>query len=151
VQDLLANYPAAMPRALHGITFTTASAGLDWAGMKADLAIDEFDNGRTPDQLRRSFENSFAVAYALDGDRCIAMARLLADGVCNAYLVDVWTFTPYRRRGIASELIRRLLVTVPGHHVGLFTEYAPELYRSLGFDEEHIGMSRVIGEWLKPG
>jgi ribosomal protein S18 acetylase RimI-like enzyme len=42
------------------------------------------------------------------------MARLLSDGVCSAYLVDVWTSSRYRRRGIASEMIRFLLDEVPG-------------------------------------
>jgi predicted GNAT family acetyltransferase len=139
-----------MPTNLDGIKFRDSSAGLDWAAMKADLAADDFDNGRTPQQLSRSFENSYAVSYAMDGDHCVGMARLLADGVCNAYLVDVWTLTAYRRRGIASEMVRRLLATVPGHHVALFTEHAPQVYRALGFDEEHIGMSMVVGEWLKP-
>ena len=62
------------------------------------------------------------------------MARLLSDGVCNAYLVDVWTMSAYRRQGIASR--RRLLDAVPGQHVGLQTDDAPELYRSLGFDPQ---------------
>ena len=77
------------------------------------------------------------------------MARLLADGVCNAYLIDVWTYTPSRNRGIASEMIRRLTLTVPGHHMLLITEQASELYRRLGFDEEkQTAMSKVVGEWL---
>ena len=38
------------------------------AERRIDLAVDKFDNGRTPDQLERSFQNSYAVAIAwLDG------------------------------------------------------------------------------------
>ena len=55
------------------------------------------------------------------------MARLLSDGVCNAYLVDVWTHSAYRRRGIASTLIRMLADAVPGQHIGLQTDDAQEL------------------------
>ena len=90
--------------------------GIDWAQAKADLAADNFDNGRTPDALQRSFERSQHVAFARDGDRVVGMARLLSDGVCNAYLVDVWTSSAYRRQGIASAMIRRLLAEVPGQH-----------------------------------
>jgi hypothetical protein len=43
--------------------------GIDWARLKADLAADDFDNGRSPDALRRSFERSAHVAIARDGDR----------------------------------------------------------------------------------
>jgi len=139
-----------MPRDLSDIEFRDHPSGLDWAAMKADLTADDFDNGRTPEQLARSFEVSYAVVYALDGPRCVAMARILADGVCNAYLLDVWTLSSHRRRGIASEMVRRLLERVPGHHVALSTEHASKLYTSLGFEEERqLGMSTVVGKWLE--
>jgi len=73
------------------------------------------------------------VAFARDGDRVVGMARLLSDGVSNAYLLDVWTASQYRRQGIATELVRRLLEQVPGQHVGLQTDDAQAFYDSLGF------------------
>ncbi len=76
------------------------------------------------------------------------MARLLSDGVCNAYLVDVWTMSAYRRQGIASAMIRRLLDEVPGQHVGLVTDSAQALYTSLGFEPETEFFSTVVGSWL---
>ncbi|MBV8259310.1 MAG: GNAT family N-acetyltransferase [Actinobacteria bacterium] len=125
--------------------------GIDWAQAKADLAADDFDNGRSPEQLRRSFERSQHVAIARDGERVVGMARLLSDGVCNAYLLDVWTKSSHRRRGIASELVRRLVAEVPGQHVGLQTDNAQALYRSLGFDFQPDFMSIVSGRWLEGG
>jgi ribosomal protein S18 acetylase RimI-like enzyme len=122
--------------------------GIDWAQAKADLAADDFDNGRTPEALRRSFHQSQHVAFARDGDRVVGMARLLADGVCNAYLVDVWTASPYRRRGIASAMVRLLLDQVPGHHVGLQTDDAQAFYRALGFRRQPEFWSIVVGTWL---
>jgi predicted GNAT family acetyltransferase len=122
--------------------------GIDWERAKADLAADDFDNGRSPAALRRSFEQSQHVAFARDGDRVVGMARLLSDGVCNAYLVDVWTASPYRRRGIATALVRRLLDEVPGQHVILQTDDAGSLYASLGFEPQPEFMSRVAGRWL---
>ena len=83
--------------------------GIDWAEAKADLAMDAFDNGRSPEALRRSFEQSQHVAFARDGGRVVGMARLLSDGVCNAYLVDVWTSFDYRRQGIATSMMRLLI------------------------------------------
>ena len=55
--------------------------GIDWARAKADLVADDFDNGRSPQALRASFERSQHVAIAWDGDRVVGMARLLSDGV----------------------------------------------------------------------
>jgi ribosomal protein S18 acetylase RimI-like enzyme len=122
--------------------------GIDWAQAKADLAADRFDNGRSAAALRRSFEQSQHVAFARDGDRVVGMARLLSDGVCNAYLVDVWTASAYRRRGIASAMIRRLLDEVPGQHVGLQTDDRLDFYASLGFERQPEFLSLVVGTWL---
>lgn len=122
--------------------------GIDWVQAKADLAADDFDNGRSPEALRRAFHQSQQVAFARDGDRVVGMARLLSDGVCNAYLVDVWTTSAYRRQGIASAMIRRLLDAVPGQHVGLQTDDAQPLYESLGFKPQPEFWSVVVGSWL---
>jgi ribosomal protein S18 acetylase RimI-like enzyme len=122
--------------------------GVDWAQAKADLVADDFDNGRTAAALRRSFEQSQHVAIARDGDRVVGMARLLSDGVCNAYLVDVWTMSSYRRQGVASAMIRVLLEKVPGQHVGLQTDDAQAFYGSLGFRAQPEFWSTVVGTWL---
>ena len=122
--------------------------GIDWTQAKADLVADDFDNGRSPEALRRSFEQSQHVAFARDGDRIVGMARLLSDGVCNAYVVDVWTASSYRRQGIASEMMRLLFDAVPGQHIGLQTDDAQTLYESLGFRPQPEFWSVVVGSWL---
>lgn len=122
--------------------------GVDWAAVTVDLARDDFDNGRTPEELERSFARSEHVSIAWADGRVVGTARMLADGVCNAYIVDVWTASPYRHRGIASAMVEDLLARVPGHHVALFTEHAERLYARLGFREERVGMSMVSGKWL---
>lgn len=122
--------------------------GIDWEQAKADLAADSFDNGRTAAALRRSFEQSQHVAIARDGERVVGMARLLSDGVCNAYLVDVWTASSHRRRGVATAMVDLLLAKVPGQHVGLQTDDAQAFYESLGFRPQPEFWSRVAGGWL---
>jgi ribosomal protein S18 acetylase RimI-like enzyme len=122
--------------------------GVDWDQAKSDLAADDFDNGRSAGALRRSFESSQHVAMAWDGDCVVGMARLLSDGVCNAYLLDVWTKSSCRRRGIASSMVRHLAQRVPGQHIGLQTDEAVEFYTSLGFRPQPWFMSLVVGAWL---
>jgi GNAT superfamily N-acetyltransferase len=122
--------------------------GIDWTRLKADLAADHFDNGRSPGALRRAFEHSQHVAVARDGDQVVGTARLLSDGVCNAYLVDVWTASVHRRHGVASAMIRHLTRRVPGQHVGLQTDSAQPLYESLGFRPQPEFWSLVAGTWL---
>lgn len=131
------------------IRFTRTLEGVDWAALTLDLRADHFDNGRTPEQLHRSFANSQGVCFAWAERRLMGTARLLSDGVCNAYLVDVWTCTPYRRRGIASQMISLLLRDLPGQHVYLQSDDDTlEFYRKLGFVSQPHGLSLVVGRWL---
>ena len=130
------------------VTIDESLANVDWARAKADLAGDRFDNGRSPDALRRSFENSQHVAIARDGTRVVGMARLLSDGVCNAYLVDVWTLSSHRRQGVASAMVSALAARVPGQHIGLQTDDARAFYATLGFTPQPEFLSMVVGRWL---
>ncbi len=131
------------------ITYRSDLQGVDWEALKQDLIADDFHNGRTTTQLRLSFESSAVVAMGFDGDRCIANGRLLSDGVGNAYVVDVWTHSAYRRQGIGRKIMQMLLDAVPGQHVYLQTDDAVEFYQKLGFSEQPRGMSRIIGEYLQ--
>ena len=132
------------------ITYKQDLDGVDWEEMKATLKRDDFDNGRTPEQLREAFANSAAsvIAYAPDG-RIIGTVRALSDGVCNAYVVDVWTLSEFRNRGVATRMMQQLLEGFQGQHVYLFTDDAVPFYRKLGFVEQEIGMGRVVGQWLQ--
>jgi ribosomal protein S18 acetylase RimI-like enzyme len=122
--------------------------GIDWAQAKTDLAADDFDNGRSPEALRASFQRSQHVAIARDADRVVGMARLLSDGVCNAYLLDVWTKSAYRRQGVGSAMVRQLMARAPGQHIGLQTDDAEAFYTSLGYRCQPVFMSAIVGEWL---
>jgi GNAT superfamily N-acetyltransferase len=122
---------------------------VDWDALKAGLRADHFDNGRTAAELTESFRRCHARVFArTDDEHIVGTARVLADGVCNAYLVDVWMDTPFRRHGIGSEMVKRLLATVPEHHVALVTQDHKQFYRSLGFEAKIVGMSCVIRPWL---
>lgn len=131
------------------ILYQMGLTGVDWEAMKEAVAADDFDNGRTPEQLQRSFENSAVTCIAYAGDELIGTVRALADGVCNAYIVDVWTKSAYRRQGIARRMMELVCERLPGHHVYLFTDDAVEFYRKLGFQKQGVGMSKVVGEWLQ--
>jgi GNAT superfamily N-acetyltransferase len=121
---------------------------VNWEALKQDLIADKFHNGRTTAQLRLSFENSTCVAMGFDGNRCIATGRLLSDGVGNAYVIDVWTHSAYRRQGIGRMMMQKLISAVPGQHVYLQTDEAVEFYEKLGFVEQPKGMSLIAGDYL---
>lgn len=130
------------------ISYSKDTTDVNWQQLKADLLADDFDNGRTPEELQRSFENSAVVVFARDGGRVIGKARALSDGVCNAYVVDVWTHSSYRHRGIASQMLELLAEELVGQHIYLFTDDAEAFYERNGYGRQGIGMSRVVGRWL---
>jgi len=131
------------------ITYQTNLDGVDWPDMKATLKADDFDNGRSAAQLKTSFTNSQSVCLAYADDRLVGTARALSDDVCNAYVVDVWTHSDFRRQGIATHIMQRLLSPLEGQHIYLFTE--PELvglYQKVGFAAHDVGLGKVQGKWL---
>ena len=130
------------------VRIDSSLAGIDWTAVRDDLAADSFDNGRSPEALRRSFEQSQHVAIARDGERVVGTARALSDGVCNAYVVDVWTASSHRRQGIATGLVQLLVDAVPGQHIGLQTDDAQSLYEAVGFRPQPEFWSRISGSWL---
>jgi ribosomal protein S18 acetylase RimI-like enzyme len=130
------------------IHYQSDLAGVDWELLKHDLIADDFHNGRTTSQLRRSFENSAIVAMGFDGERCIATGRMLSDGVGNAYVVDVWTHSAYRSRGIGRAIMEQLIAAVPGQHIYLQADDSAGFYEKLGFAEQPKGMYLVVGRYL---
>ena len=122
---------------------------VDWQQMKDTMIADDWDNQRTPDKYQRSFENSFATVIVTLGEDIVGTARALSDGVCNAYIVDVWTHSSHRRQGIATRMMEILLEKLPGQHVYLFTDERVDFYETLGFRKWEIGMGMVVGKWLE--
>jgi ribosomal protein S18 acetylase RimI-like enzyme len=130
------------------ITLDDSFTGIDWNEVKEDLGSDDFDNGRSAEALRLSFARSQHVVFAREGARVVGMARLLSDGVSNAYLLDVWTASSHRRQGIGSRMVSLLVDRVPGQHIGLQTDDAADFYAELGFGPQPAFMSLVVGNWL---
>lgn len=131
------------------ITYQMDCTGIDWQALNRRLAADDFDNGRTAAQLRLSFQHSQRVVFACAGDEVIGTARALSDGVCNAYVVDVWTYSPYRKRGIARHMMELLAERLEGQHIYLFTDDAEEFYVKLGYARQGVGLGKVSGRWLQ--
>jgi GNAT superfamily N-acetyltransferase len=124
-------------------------SGVDWSEMKSAVAADDFDNGRTPDQLRRSFEASHVACVAYADAAMVGTARAISDGVCNAYVIDVWTRSDMRRRGIARRMLAVLESRLSGQHVYLFSDDMADVYRACGYRDRPVGLEKVVGTWLQ--
>ena len=133
---------------LEGYRFSTDISEVDWRLLKDSLVAGSFCNGRTPDEYKRSAKGSFLNVFVYFGVDIVGNGRILSDGVCNAYIVDVWTAPAHRRNGIAREMVRILCDAVPGQHVYLQTDDAQDFYGKCGFESQDFGMGRVVGSWL---
>ena len=134
------------------IRYSNDPATIDWQTLREDLIADDFHNGRTDDQLETSFASSQKPVFAMDEDnRCVGTARAFSDGVCNAYVVDVWTHSGYRGKGVASTMMHQIIDACPGQHVYLITDTAVDFYKKLGFREQLTGMHIISGTWLVTG
>lgn len=134
---------------MSNITYTTDCSHVDWEQMRDRLIEDDFHNGRSLQQYDVSFNNSAIAVIAYDGENIIGTVRVLSDGVCNAYVVDVWTYTPYRKQGIARNMLQIAEEQLAGQHVYLFTDDSVPFYEKLGYQPQPVGMGKVIGQWLQ--
>lgn len=84
--------------------------------------------------------SSHTVWLALDGERCVGFVNALSDGVFYAFVPLLEVLPEYRGRGIGSELVRRMVLS-------LGEMYAVDLVCDEGaarFYEAH-GFSRATG------
>src|SRR5438067_2315325 len=75
------------------------------------------------------------VVLALDGGRLVGHATAISDRLLSAYIPLLEVLEPYRRRGIGSELVRRLLAEIGNlYMVDLVCDDALRpFYERLGF------------------
>ncbi len=79
-----------------------------------------------PSRFSEMLRGSRWIVSAWDGTRAVGFGRAISDGVTNGYVTDVMVDPDHRRRGIASELVRRLLLGKDEIHFVLRAE--PELH-----------------------
>ncbi len=89
-----------------------------------------------PEMIRGSL--CFMVARDSEG-RIVAMARVISDGVSDAYIQDVVVLKDYRHLGIGRELIRRLTRFCRDEEIGWIGLVAEpgtqKFYEGLGYKE----------------
>ena len=113
--------------------------GIDWTYVKEMYRISSFDNGRSAKLLRRCFEQSQTVCFAMIGSQLVGTARAISDRCSCAAIFDVCVHPDYRSQGIGRAMVRSLLADLTGQYV-LLTTSIPEFYAPLGFRREANAM-----------
>ena len=109
------------------------SVGIDWEELLQLFKIANL-GGREGDKVRRAFENSTVVCFAMDGARLVGAARALSDHEYHATIYDVVVHPEYQRRGLGSRLMSEMLALLPVWRVLLVADGdAKRFYQRLGF------------------
>lgn len=109
----------------------------DFARIHDWLSHSYWSPGISREKVERGFRHSSLVIGCFAGAEQVAVARVLTDTTRFSYLSDVFVDSAFRGRGIAGEMVRRLLDhpdlrEVECHY--LFTHDAHPIYRREGFE-----------------
>jgi len=107
--------------------------GIDWSAL-IELFKRAGLGGREGAKLRRAFEQSDVVCFALDGCKLVGAARALSDFEYHATIYDVAVHPDYQRRAIGSRIMHEVLAALPVWRILLIADadVAP-FYQRLGF------------------
>jgi len=114
-------------------------------------ALDDFWRrawgGPQPANYGQVLGRSLAHLGAMDGDRMIGFVNIAWDGGVHAFILDTAVDAAYRRRGIASELVRRAAELARERGATwLHVDFEPHLegfYRACGFGPTAAGLMRL--------
>ncbi len=67
------------------------------------------DRARDRARLAQAVRGSLWVVTAWEGPKLVGFARAFSDGALSAYVNNVAVLPGYQRRGVGSELVRRLI------------------------------------------
>lgn len=125
-------------RAINGYQVDENPSRLDvesiWAFLSSEAYWSKWRN-------RADFDKQLASAwrvvgcYDVDGAQ-VGFARAVSDGVCFAYLADVYIVTAHRGIGLGAALLREMIEDGPGARFRwmLHTQDAHGLYARFGFE-----------------
>ena len=108
---------------------------------------------KSAEAAARGLPGSLYSVCIRDGDRLIAMGRIVGDGGCNFEIVDMAVHPDFQRQGLGYSIMEALMSYLEREapssaYVCLIADHgAPALYRKFGFEPtapNSIGMAIVM-------
>ena len=112
------------------------AAKMDFSEVMALLKQTYWADRRTPEQVRKSMENSRCYGVYLDDERkLVGFARVISDFSTTYYLCDVIIDAAYQQKGLGKALVSHIeaLPEYQGLRGILITRDAHALYEKFGY------------------
>ncbi len=111
-----------------------------------------WDGAPSLEQTELAMNNTLFMVSVFDGEKIIAMARMIGDMGLNYYIKDVVVRPEYQNRGIGRLLIGEMFKFVRGNGVGgtdIFVELCamPDkipFYEKFGFDKNEAQRLKIL-------
>ena len=92
--------------------------------------------GDDSSKINLALKNSRIAFGAFDGEKMVGFFRAISDGVSDAYLLDLVVDPQYRRRGIASTLVKNVVDSLKAEKIEwivcISTPGAEGIYKKFG-------------------
>lgn len=109
------------------------SEGIDWQELRQLFKATDL-GGRAGDKIRRAFDNSSVLCFALKGSALVGVARAVSDGEYHATIYDVAVHPEFQRQGLGRRIVHEVLARLPVWRVLLVADgQAKHFYERLGF------------------
>lgn len=123
----------------NGFTLSTDKKKLDITAIHDYLCNRSYwAQGRTIETVRKSIDNSLCFGMYDETGNFVGFARVVTDYAIFAYLMDLFVFEPYRKRGLGKMLVDHIVNNDLFKDIRFWrldTMDAHELYRKYGFQE----------------
>jgi len=109
-----------------------------------------WSEAENPDTAAAIFNRSYCYAGAFASGKLIGMARVISDGISDAYIQDVTVAPDWRGRGIGKRLVQTLAEHLQARKIGWIGLVAEPgtypFYESLGFRLQDGYILMLLGE-----
>ena len=97
---------------------------------------------RACEKVKNAFSNSYLVLSAWIGNEMIGICRSLSDGVRQSVIYDLNVIQTYQNKGIGTELITKMVKSLPNGPIILYAVPGKEqYYQNRGFKKLLTGMA----------
>jgi aralkylamine N-acetyltransferase len=116
------------------VTLKRDAAGIPWPAL-FDLFKLTHLAGREGEKIRRAFEKSDIVCFAMEGSKLVGAARALTDFEYHATIFDVVVHPDYQGHSVGTRMMKELLSSLPVWRILLVADaHVRPFYERLGFE-----------------